>query len=360
MSELDALDDDELLRYLENRVYMDAISSLDSEEYVVESVSASYLSNEYIKELSYNSQSNVFFGYTLSDLNEIFGDTKYVFTLADDGTTTVKEFDTVDDSRFDDIVKNVAIGTGVILVCVTVSVVTAGVGAPAVSVIFAASAKTATTFAVSSAVFGGVASGVARGIETGDFSEAMKASAYGASESFKWGAISGAIAGGATKFVSLKSGTANGLTMNQVAVIQKDSELPMSIIKQMHSMAEYDVYKEAGLKTVLVGNKFALVPDIDWNYLSILPDGTEVTNLQRMLRGLPPRDPATGLPYHVHHVGQQAEGIFAILTRDQHLGNDSILHLIKKGSEVDHGALFTAQKKALYKNLAKLYLDAGV
>ena len=92
--------------------------------------------------------------------------------------------------------KNVAIGTGVILVCVTVSVVSAGVGAPAVSMIFAASATTASSFAVSSAVFGGVSAGVVRGIETGDFHEAMEAAAVGATEGFKWGVISGAIVGG--------------------------------------------------------------------------------------------------------------------------------------------------------------------
>ena len=38
-------------------------------------------------------------------------------------------------------------GSGVILVCVTVSVVTGGAGAPAVSMIFAASAKSGAIFA---------------------------------------------------------------------------------------------------------------------------------------------------------------------------------------------------------------------
>lgn len=56
--------------------------------------------------------------------------------------------------------KNVAIGTGVILVCVTVSAVTAGAGAPAISLIFAASAKTGTIMALSSAGFGGFTAGV--------------------------------------------------------------------------------------------------------------------------------------------------------------------------------------------------------
>ena len=48
----------------------------------------------------------------------------------------------------------------------TVSVVSAGVGAPAISVVFAASAKTATTFALSSATFGGVSAAFVKGIET--------------------------------------------------------------------------------------------------------------------------------------------------------------------------------------------------
>jgi hypothetical protein len=106
-------------------------------------------------------------------------------------------------------VKNVAIGTGVILVCVTVSTISAGLGAPAVSLVFAASAKTATTFAASSAAFGGISAAFIKGIETRNLKETVKAAVVGASNGFKWGAVSGAVVGGASEgFKLVKSAKA--------------------------------------------------------------------------------------------------------------------------------------------------------
>lgn len=298
-------------------------------------MSAVYLSKEYLEEAAFNSQSNVYFGYTLAELDEIFQGTRYIFTLGDDGTTAVQELQVIDDHTAETMLRNIAIGTGVILVCVTVSVVSAGAGAPAVSIIFAASATTAKTMAVSSAAFGGISAGVVRGIETGDFDEAMEAAALGATEGFKWGAVSGAVIGGGSEAFLLKSATKSGLTMNEVALIQKESNLPMDVISQFHSMKEYLVYKEAGLKPVIVNGRVALVQDIDLNYVSELSDGTKVTNLERMQRGFAPIEPATGKAYELHHIGQKADGTLAVLTRDQHRKNASILNQPGKASEID-------------------------
>lgn len=335
LPEFDSLSDENLLLEVENLVYRETVEALDSEEYVVENVSAVYLSKEYLEEAAFNSQSNVYFGYTLAELDEIFQGTRYIFTLGDDGTTAVQELQVIDDHTAETMLRNIAIGTGVILVCVTVSVVSAGAGAPAVSIIFAASATTAKTMAVSSAAFGGISAGVVRGIETGDFDEAMEAAALGAAEGFKWGAVSGAVIGGGNEAFLLKSATKSGLTMNEVALIQKESNLPMDVISQFHSMKEYLVYKEAGLKPVIVNGRVALVQDIDLNYVSELSDGTKVTNLERMQRGFAPIEPATGKAYELHHIGQKADGTLAVLTRDQHRKNASILNQPGKASEID-------------------------
>ena len=241
--------------------------------------------------------------------------------------------------------KNVAIGTGVILVCVTVSVVSAGAGAPAVSMIFAASAKTGTVMALSSGGFGAISAGIVRGIQTGDFEEAVEAAAMAGSEGFKWGAISGAAVGGAQEAFILKSATKNGLTMNQAAIIQKESNLPMDVISQLHSMDEYLVYKEAGLKPVMVNGRVALVQDIDLNFVSTLPDGTEVTNLVRMQKGYAPLDPATGKAYQLHHIGQKADGTLAVLTESQHQGNSAILNIVGKSSEIERQAFATTRSE---------------
>lgn len=329
-----ALDDKQLLAYIEDVVYRDTITSLDSDKYFVENVSASYLSKEYLDEVSFNSQSNIYFGYTLSELDELFQGKKYVFTLSEDGKTTLQELQEMKDTSTETMLKNVAIGTGVILICVTVSVVSAGVGAPAVSMIFAASAKTATTFAVSSAAFGGISAGIVRGIQTGDFNEATEAAATGASEGFKWGAIGGTILGGGSEAFLLKSATKSGLTMNEAALIQADSELPINIISQMHSLDEYMVYKKAGLKPVMVNGKTSLLQEIDLNYVSRLPDGTKVTNLVRMQNGYPPIDPATGKAYQLHHIGQKADATLAVLTEEQHQGNSAILNICGKSQKL--------------------------
>ena len=210
----DNLNDPRLLSYMESAVYEEALKHIDSTKYVVDNVEAIYVSKEFLEESAYNSKSNIFFGYTLDELDKHFQGTKYVFTLADDGKTIVKAFEPYDDT-YDKIFLNVAIGTGVILVCVVVSVITYGAGAPAAAAIFAASAKYGAIAALSSAVIGGTAAGIATGIETGDFDESMKSAALAGSEGYKWGAITGALTGGAGEAAALHGATASGLTMNQ-------------------------------------------------------------------------------------------------------------------------------------------------
>ena len=197
------LSDPSLLQYVEDNIYSDLVARFDSEDYIVESVNTVYVSEEYLEEVAYNSKSNVYFGYALEELDAQFQGTRYIFSLGENGETVVEEFARYDDT-YDRVIKNVAIGTGVILVCVTVSVVSGGVGAPAaVSMIFASAAKTGTVYALSSGTISAVAAGMITGIQTGDFEEAKKAAALAGSESFKWGSITGVIVGGATEAITL-------------------------------------------------------------------------------------------------------------------------------------------------------------
>lgn len=354
-----SLDDEQLLAHIEDLVYRDTVEAINSDEYFVENVSAVYVSKEYLEEVAFNSESNIYFGYTLAELDEIFQGTRYVFTLNEDGTTTVQELQEIEDASAETILKNVAIGTGVILICVTVSVISAGAGAPAVSMIFAASATTAQTFAVSSAAFGGISAGIVRGIQTGDFHEAMDAAALGASEGFKWGAIGGALIGGGSEAFLLKTATKSGLTMNEAALIQVDSNLPIDVISQMHSLDEYLVYKNAQLSPMMVNGRTALIQNIDLNYISQLPDGSEVTNLVRMQRGYAPIEPATGKAYQLHHIGQRADGTLAVLTERQHQGNAAILNIFGKESEIIRPE-FAATRKAFWEYLGNYYAAGSV
>ena len=170
------MSDENLLPYIEDMVYSQLVSDLGSDEFFVEDVTAVYVSKEYLTELAYNSKENVFFGYSLSGLNEYFQGTRYVFTVDENGQTTVEPLQTVQDTTYEKMIKNVSVGTGVILVCVTVSAVTGGLGtAPAVSMIFAVAAKTAATCALSGTLISGVSAAAIKGYETGDLSEALKA-----------------------------------------------------------------------------------------------------------------------------------------------------------------------------------------
>lgn len=348
--DFDNLDDQALLRYLGDKVYAELIDSMSNEDYFIENVSALYVSKEYLEELSYNSKENIFFGYTLAELDELFQGTRYVFTLGDDGETTVEPFEGYTDT-YGQAIKNVAVGGGVILLCVTVSAVSAGAGAPAVSLIFAASAKTGSVMALSSGAISGIMSGIITGVKTKDFDQAVEAAALAASEGFKWGAITGAVSGGVSEAVALKGATLNGLTMNEAAAIQKESKYPLDVIKEFKSMEQYEICKEAGLTSNVVNGKMALVRDIDLNFM----DEMGRTNLERMQQGLAALDPATGQSLQLHHIGQKADSTLAILTEAEHMqgGNNTIWHELGQATEVHGlGNNWDAQRQAFWKSFA--------
>ena len=211
--EFSSLGDSDTLQYVTDRIYSATEASLESEDFKTENIQAIFLSKEYLDELSYNSKANVYFGYSLDDLQAEFQGTTYIFT-ATNGNTEVKAFE-APDTTFNDVTRNVAIGAGVILVCATISVsasaiATAAVGsatvvasAKTVSAIFAMSAKTATICALQSSAMGGLVAGVAKGFSTGDVETAIKEAAVQGSEAFKWGALAGAVSGGLAEKINI-------------------------------------------------------------------------------------------------------------------------------------------------------------
>lgn len=199
--EFTSLDDPKLQDYVIDDLYAGLNASFNNEDYEIVQISSIYISKEYLEELEYNSKSNIYFGFTLDELEKQFNGNKYVFTVGDDNKTTVKEFEFYNDN-YGKMIRNIAIGTGVILTCATISVASGGT----MAIIFAASAKTATTFALSSATISGV---VASGIEyynTGDINKSLEKGAIEATEGFKWGAIIGAVTGGTSEaFTQMKA-----------------------------------------------------------------------------------------------------------------------------------------------------------
>ena len=260
------LDDPNLLQCVSDEIYTALEADLYSDDYIVEDVNAIYISKEYLEEVAYNSQSNIFFGYTLADIEAQFDGGKYVFTLGDDNQTIVTEFEDYDDT-YERIVKNVAIGAGVILVCVTVSAVTGGAGTlPAVSMVFAASAKTGAIMALSFAGIGGVAAGIVKGIQTKNFDEATKAAALVASEGFKWGAITGVITGGFSKALELRKAAKVAETAADMAgKVANTNTIPTPREAEIQALEKYGGTEQIsylGGKQVAMNTPGATRPDI--------------------------------------------------------------------------------------------------
>lgn len=343
-----SLDDMKLLEYVKDTVYTELITKLDSDDYFVENVETIYISKEYLEELSYNSELNVFFGYTIAELEEQFQGSSYVFTLGENGQTVVKSLEEHQDDTYIQAIKNVAVGSGVILVCVTVAAGSGLLGFPAVSMIFATSAVSATKFGLYSGAISGVAAGMVAGYETHDFEDALKEGTLAASEEFKWSAIMGALTGGVDTGIRLKGATLNGLTMNEAALIQKATKWPLDAVKNIHSMEEYNIYKNAGLRSVKLDGKWAFIKDIDWNFV----DSSGRTNAERVLEHrLAPVD-ATGKSYELHHIGQKADAPLATLSQLEHRGkgNSKILHYAEEGKDITSAA-WKQQKEQFWKSL---------
>ena len=68
-----SMDDPDFLEYVKTTIN----SELEGDEFIVDSVQAKYMSDEYYENLKFNSQENEYFGYTVSDLNNIFKGKKY-------------------------------------------------------------------------------------------------------------------------------------------------------------------------------------------------------------------------------------------------------------------------------------------
>lgn len=194
------MNDDNLRQNIQDCIYEELESRFDESEVTIENVQSLYFSKEYLEEYAYNSRTNIFFGYSLEDIKKQFGDNKYVFTLGENGNTVVKEF-SPRDNIYDDVIKNTLIGSGVILVCVTL----AGVSTAASASLGVSRMQIILSFSAAGALIGGtvvgaasaVAAGVTEYLKNGDSHDATEAAFLAGSRGFKWGAIGGAVAGAA-------------------------------------------------------------------------------------------------------------------------------------------------------------------
>lgn len=209
-----------------------------------------YLSKEYIEELQYNSLANEYFGYSLRDLEKQFGEEKYVFTLDKDNKTTVRLFKNIEEDIFwGKVVKDIAIGSGVILVSATVAVASGGT----IGVIFVAAAKTGIYTAFSSALCSSVIAGTITGIQTKNFDKTIKSMVVAGAEGFKWGAIAGAVAGGASKAWELRKAAKLASSEKARELIKRGLEFQKYVHQKLGGKLEPIYYKGKEISTAVKG-----------------------------------------------------------------------------------------------------------
>lgn len=132
--------------------------------------------------------------------------------------------------------------------------------------------------------------------------------------------------------------------------IKKETGWPDSILDNIRSEDEAQIYREANLSVESVEGKDCLIrTDIDYEQVV---DGE--TNLERMKRGKAPMTKDEQL-VELHHIGQKPGSPFAELTTIEHRGpgNDMILHDKTRESEIDRYA-FRNERETYWKNRAAI------
>ena len=153
------------------------------------------------------------------------------------------------------------------------------------------------------------------------------------------------------------------LTAAQQQEIMRRTGWSMAVVRYIRTMAEAELYMEAGLKEMYVNEKVALVqPRIDPKYVMpewwIKEHGESWrgwTNADLMGEGYPAHD-ENGDPYELHHIGQRQDSPFAELTWAEHMGdgNNTILHRVGKESEIDRGE-FDGEKSAYWQARFRMF-----
>lgn len=125
--------------------------------------------------------------------------------------------------------------------------------------------------------------------------------------------------------------------------IRAETSWSSEIIDNISSMAEYEIYKEAGLVETNVNEKKCLVrSDIDWEQKDI----SGKTNYERVTVGEAPIT-KDGEIVELHHIGQHQDSPFAELTMTEHRGkgNNTIMHDPTKGETEINRSIFSGEKK---------------
>ena len=153
--------------------------------------------------------------------------------------------------------------------------------------------------------------------------------------------------------IAAKDVSREGLSKTTKLELKKDTNWSNSIIDNIRSSDEADIYKKANLECKNINGKDCLVrQDIDITR----KDEFGRTNLERMQKGLAPLD-KNGCPIDLHHIGQKSDSPLAELTIEEHrLGNNDLtLHDKTKETQIDRSK-FRIEKENHWKSRAEEYI----
>ncbi len=186
------ISDAAFVQNLQDSVYNLIVDDLDEngneKQYEVQEVKAVYLSKEYIEQHSFNSKETKFFGSTLAELEAKFGDQKYVFDLDENGKTVCHAVDDFDNT-FEKVSQVALLGTGVVLISVTILCATSVVPATALVACTGPAASAITVNQAQIALL--AASSAVAMFDKGDVGEAAKDIAFDTGSDFIMQAIGG-------------------------------------------------------------------------------------------------------------------------------------------------------------------------
>ena len=119
----------------------------------------------------------------------------------------------------------------------------------------------------------------------------------------------------ATAASEVKETQSEGLTDEEKQKIKKETGWSDEIIDNIKNLKQYEILKNAGLKEDEInGRKCLIKEDIDLDYM----DEDDVSNRDRMERGLAPLDSKTGKPIELHHLGQKSDSPLVEFTEEEH------------------------------------------
>ncbi|WP_297063080.1 HNH/ENDO VII family nuclease [uncultured Duncaniella sp.] len=190
-----------------------------------------------------------------------------------------------------------------------------------------------------------------------------------------------------TKLIEKKAGKESQRSMiktvSKSTTIGLSSKVAASMTKEVAEVFKKGAYSEINViirgrsKPLLISPKFDPYLKISRKYTGdfdpvkfhkgnprFVKDGCE-TNLGRMKRGLAPlyKDPSNQRiadhgysAFELHHGGQKSNPNYFALMAEDHKTQSSVLHPIRKGSEINRGEFSKKERAPMYKEIAD-YID---